>query len=280
MNVRDPFDLHRSPAYLILRGTARQAAATVKQRVIEVGTQALESGKQAVEDMSSFSVPKNIPSFTDPQRATENNVWGASGITARSMNGHHGGVMGGVQNRVENFFEKNRDLPMYKDKPYSYASSRRQRPLWKRKGVFGIAVSLFLIVLYLLGFFGKDGGPTKDMKDSWSWLQRLEKGGTQADWLDRRERVKEAFTLSWDAYERYAWGKFSDHDRNKGYFLACLLTNLNRVRRIPSGFETRKANGPGWHGVDYSGCIRHFDIDEFDKQVVTCERMDVHQTRL
>jgi hypothetical protein len=212
MNVRDPFNLHRSPAFHILRGTANLAT----QKVREASTQAFETGRQAVseaiEDMS-FSIPKNVPSFTAPQRELENRAWGSSGVTARSAGYANGGgsVMGGVQDRVGGFFEKGRgDLPMYKDKPYSYASSRRQIPVWKRKRSWGVGGLFVLIVFYFMGFFGGEGsGSTGEsgtkLKD-WTWLQKAEKQGNKIDWLDRRERVKEAFTLSWDAYDRYAWG--------------------------------------------------------------------------
>jgi endoplasmic reticulum Man9GlcNAc2 1,2-alpha-mannosidase len=212
MNVRDPFNLHRSPAYHILRGTATRAAANVKQRVVEASTQAFETGKQAVEDMSSFSIPKNVPSFTDPQRELENRVWGASGVTARSTAHSNPGVISGMQDRVEGFFDKTRgDLPMYKDKPYSYAASRKQRPVWKRKRTFGIAGLFVLILLYFLGYFGTNAEASKKAKDTWSWLQKPEKVTNKVDWLDRRERVKEAFILSWDAYDKYAWGMSNTH---------------------------------------------------------------------
>ena len=200
MNDRDPFSLHRTPAFNILRSTAN-----VTRRVVEASTQAYETSKQAVEDMSSFSIPRNVPSFTNPQRELENRVWGSSGMTARSAAHTNGGVIGGMQDRVGSFFESNSDLPMYKDKPYSYASSRRQRPIWKRKRVMGVAVSFVMIVLYFLGFFGDEAAATKKAKEGWSWLQRPE-SDSKADWLGRRERVKEAFILSWNAYDRYAWG--------------------------------------------------------------------------
>jgi mannosyl-oligosaccharide alpha-1,2-mannosidase len=210
MNVRDPFNLHRSSAYDILRGTARQAAANVTQRVreagaqaIEAGSQAYETGKQTFEDMS-FSIPKNVPSFTDAQRQMENQVWGASGMTARSHT--NGGVMSGMQDRMGNFFEKNTDLPMYKDKPYVYVSSRRRRSAWKRKRVLGLGVTFVMLVLYFLGFFGSDAAAKKQAKETWTWLQRPEKTESDVNWDGRRERVVEAFKLSWDAYDRYAWG--------------------------------------------------------------------------
>ncbi|CZT47914.1 related to alpha-mannosidase MNS1 [Rhynchosporium secalis] len=215
MNVRDPFNLHRSPAYKILRGTATLAAANVSQRVREAGVQAIESGRQVVEDMS-FSIPKNVPSFTDPQRELENRVWGSSGVTARTAGHSNGGVISGMQDRVGGFFDKSRaDLPMYKDKPYSYASSRRQRPIWKRKRALSGAGIFVVIVLYFLGFFGSSNTEKAKSKDRWSWLQKAEKPGAKVNWLDRREKVTDAFKLSWDAYSRYAWGKDEFHPISK-----------------------------------------------------------------
>lgn len=203
MNNRDPFNLRQSPAFNIIRGTASQAT----QRVLEASSQVYETGKQAVEEMA-FQ-PKNVPTFTAPQRDMDNRVWGASGVTARSANAHqNGGVMNEVQNRVGDFFERGRgDLPMYKDKPYSYASSRRQRPAWKRKRNLGIAGLVALFVLYFTGAFSGDSSTLGVEKSKgWGWLSTPEEVGLEVDWLERREKVKEAFTLSWDAYERQAWG--------------------------------------------------------------------------
>lgn len=198
MNVRDPFNLHTSPAYHILRGTANRAAANVKLAVVEASTQAFQTGKQAVEDMSTFSIPKNVPSFTDPQRELENRAWGSSGVTART-------AAHSVQDRVGAFFDNTRgDLPMYKDKPY--AASRRQRPVWRRKRTFGFAGIFMLSLLYFFGFFGSNTETPNKSKDTWTWFSTSDKAAGTVDWLDRRERVKEAFILSWDAYDRYAWG--------------------------------------------------------------------------
>jgi len=69
-----------------------------------------------------------------------------------------------------------------------------------------MAVAFLVAVLYFFGFFGSHTENVEKVKEKWTWLQKPEKGGSQVDWLSRRERVKEAFTLSWDAYERYAWG--------------------------------------------------------------------------
>jgi endoplasmic reticulum Man9GlcNAc2 1,2-alpha-mannosidase len=207
MNTRDPFNRHRAIAFDILRGTTINAARATRQ-IIEAGSQVYDQSKQAVEEMS-FSVPNNVPSFSNPNRESENRPWGASGVTARSAASHsNGGVMSGVQDRVGGFFEKGRgDLPMYKDKPYSYAASRRIRSTWRQKRTWGVLGVFGFLVLYFMGFFGgHSAAPEKSKAASgWSWLGKSEKASS-VDWLDRRERVKEAFTLSWDAYERYAWG--------------------------------------------------------------------------
>lgn len=200
MNVRDPFSLRRSNALNILQGTARQTALNLKQRALQTGAQAIESGRlaiesgrQAVEDMS----------FTDPQRELENRgAWASSGVTARN----NGYGYNGMQEKVGGFFEKQADLPMYKDKPFSYPTSRRHRPWWKKRRLLASVGLFIMFVLYCLGFIG--GSTTKkDKKESnLKWLKGT--GKSQAiDWLDRRDSVVEAFTLSWDAYERYAWGK-------------------------------------------------------------------------
>ena len=115
--------------------------------------------------------------------------------------------MGNVQDRVGGFFKEAKgDLPMYKDKPYSYAASRRQRALWKQKRTWGIASIFGFLVLYMTGCFSGNHHDSVKEKASWGWLSKSENGGSKVDWFARRDKVKEAFTLSWDAYERYAWG--------------------------------------------------------------------------
>jgi hypothetical protein len=115
-----------------------------------------------------------------------------------------------MQDRMGSFFEKNNGLPMYKDKPYSYASSRRRQPAWQQKRVVGIVAAFFIFVLYLLGFFSSSAPANKETKSSWSFFQG--KGDAGAGWLDRRESVKKAFTLSWDAYEQHGWGMSTSID--------------------------------------------------------------------
>ena len=154
----------------------------------------------------SFSLPKNVPSFESSQRRYENVYWGSSGKT--HQNGHTGN---GIGDKLGGFFD-NQALPMYKDKPYAYGAPRRQKSLLRRKPVwFGVIIILF----GLLSYFGsrssvaEEGEGVKGRENTiWKWFRRPTTNTVMVDWNDRREKVKDAFILSWDGYERYAWGMF------------------------------------------------------------------------
>ena len=152
----------------------------------------------------SFNVPRNVPSFTAPQRELEDRLWPSSGVSSRRGPSSLGSKVGGLLHP-----ERNASLPMYKDKPYGYPASQRARPLYRRKRTVGV---LFLVVLGLMWFAGGLGGHKGRMQgrvSGWGWLKD-DKGRarSKADWMRRRERVVEAFELSWDAYSRYAWGRY------------------------------------------------------------------------
>ena len=148
----------------------------------------------------SFSMPRNAPNFSNPQRSLENEYWGSSGLS-RAQNGHSGTRIGG---KLENYFDK-RQLPMYKDKPYSYAASGRLRPWYRRRRLLGVLLCGLIGLAYWLGLFSGEASVDRvDNGNSWVWSRKP--GSPNVDWNDRRERVKEAFILSWDGYESYAWG--------------------------------------------------------------------------
>ncbi|EON97296.1 putative mannosyl-oligosaccharide -alpha-mannosidase protein [Phaeoacremonium minimum UCRPA7] len=223
MNVRDPFNLHRTPgpALAILRATrttAAQVATQVATQVAEKSKQVVEQASQAVEEMA-FSVPKNVPSFTNPQRLAEDQLWASSNVNRRG-GGHgqssNGGILGEGLDRVGGFLNPNRNsLPMYKDKPYGYPASQRARPVYRRKRVLLIFFAVLMSLLYWSGFFGRDQEAISTHLKGLGWLKSEGKGRSKADWSKRRERVVEAFELSWDAYERYAWGYDEFHPISK-----------------------------------------------------------------
>ena len=101
-----------------------------------------------------------------------------------------------------------KELPMYKDKPYNYAGSRKYTPFCRQKRVIGGAILTVIGLAYWFGIFSPSIArprPRDANKSAWDWLSSPA-ASAPVDWDDRREKVKEAFMLSWDGYEQYAWG--------------------------------------------------------------------------
>lgn len=125
------------------------------------------------------------------------------------MHAQDGHTSNGIGQKLEGFFD-NRQLPMYKDKPYSYAASRRKLPIHRRWRVILGTLLGFAALLYLFGS-STSRTSSSQMRSKGSaglgWLGNPD--AKTVDWDERRERVKEAFILSWDSYEQYAWGKSS-----------------------------------------------------------------------
>ncbi|KAI5794699.1 glycoside hydrolase [Pyronema domesticum] len=122
----------------------------------------------------SFSIPKNVPSFTSSQRDLENQAWSAR-------------------------FNQQKDLPLYKDKPYySSSATAKRKTMLRRKRV--IAIVVFLVIA--AWFFGIFSGDVVKLPTA---IKPTNTKGV-VDWDERREKVKEVFLESWQAYERDAWG--------------------------------------------------------------------------
>lgn len=107
---------------------------------------------------------------------------------------------------------------MYKDKPYF--APRRTGPRSRRRKVAysGMCfVVLACIWYYLVGdiVLGEIGVRTRNPgkeAELWEWVQELDEGesklkGGSVDWEARREKVRDAFIVSWDGYEKYGWGE-------------------------------------------------------------------------
>ena len=157
----------------------------------------------------SFALPRNVPSFDSATRSYENTIWRHAGSS--HQNGY---TNGGIGNTLGKIFESKEGLPMYKDKPHAYPPSRRSRGLLQRKRTWLSAILGFLGTLYFLGAFSASGSPEgardgqrKSQDGWWSWLGPTGRNDDDV-WESRREKVKEAFTLSWDGYSQYAWGTF------------------------------------------------------------------------
>ena len=145
--------------------------------------------------------PSNT-AYMDSVRPSANGSWAAS-----KMHAQNGNTANGIGQKLEGFFD-NRQLPMYKDKPYSYVSSRRKPPPYKRPQILLGVLLAFFGLLYWLGIFSPlMSKPRRVIEPGKVDLSRLMPGLAAVDWEDRRERVKEAFVLSWDGYEQNAWGE-------------------------------------------------------------------------
>lgn len=139
--------------------------------------------------------------FADSMRPSANGSWVSSKI--KGQNGYTGN---GISQKLDGFFD-NRRLPMYKDKPYSYVASGRKPALYKRWQVVLGALLFFAGLFYWLGVLPILGGKRRGFPAGKLDVGRLMSGSAAVDWDDRREKVKEAFMLSWDGYEKYAWGE-------------------------------------------------------------------------
>lgn len=193
-SLRDPFSLRNKTPLQILR-TPLQPLQT---EALKAGLPATGSTLETCESMS-FSIPKNVPSFTSPNREYEDVGWAAakSNLSPRTTSKRPATIGKIAEGAVGGLFGHNRDLPLYKDKPYYKSSSRNQQKMWRRKRFLGIIV-LVIGVLYWLGLLPGAGKKLLGEKEN-----------EIVDWDKRREKVKDAFMLSWNAYEKHAWGNDS-----------------------------------------------------------------------
>lgn len=192
-SLRDPFSLRNKSPLQILRSPLLQ---TIQTEVQKAAGPAIDSAVETFESMS-FSIPKNVPSFTSPDRDFEDVGWAAakSGVSPRALK-RPVSIGNIAEGAVGGLFGANRDLPLYKDKPYYQRSGRNQRKMYRRKRFLLGFIAVFGL-FYWFGYFSGTGT---------SILPNKKKAEESVNWEDRKEKVKEAFMLSWNAYEKHAWG--------------------------------------------------------------------------
>ncbi|KAK2753603.1 mannosyl-oligosaccharide alpha-1,2-mannosidase [Arachnomyces sp. PD_36] len=160
----------------------------------------------------SFQLPSKVPAFDSSQRPLEDGYWSATTSSAH----------GGFASKFKPFGDSDRDLPMYKDKPYfapkrtgpAAERRRRRRLLWIIIGLafLGLVWWLWSGPNYANDFIKGQGFGIKKGGDLWKWMKGLEKGESDkassknVDWEARREKVRDAFIVSWDSYEKHGWG--------------------------------------------------------------------------
>ncbi|BAE57293.1 hypothetical protein AFCA_003074 [Aspergillus flavus] len=164
----------------------------------------------------SFHYPPRNPSLS-PQPPLENNSWRASRSPGPKLGGYGLSQSAGVSNNLTTFFGDGRTLPMYKDKPY-FAPRRTGPKVRQRRVLYGGLCLFFLVSLwyYMSGSWGKPEIKTSESQkgeELWAWVQSLDKepayNGEELkgiDWAARREKVRDAFIVSWDDYAKNGWG--------------------------------------------------------------------------
>lgn len=176
----------------------------------------MEATIQAILDSDmSPAVPRNLPNIEKAQRSFEDHVWGK--VT-------------GAKN----------SLPMYKDKPNSYeygGRADRSKSSSKQWAWLALITSMILGMLYWQRRSQGSSLDSRREKDSMSSL-KIDMGSNvkfpkaKVDWDSRRQVVKEAFLVSWNAYEEHGWGYDEFHPLSK------------------SGRNMAQPNGIGWIIVD------------------------------
>ncbi|KAF7597447.1 mannosyl-oligosaccharide alpha-1,2-mannosidase [Aspergillus hancockii] len=185
-----------------------------------------------------MSFPPNYPSLSP-----DNNYWRASRSPGPKLGGYGLSQPAGLSNNLGTVFSDRRTLPMYKDKPY-FAPRCTGRKVRQRKALYS-GLCLFFLVTMWYYMSGWDSSETKTSEDPgkkgeelWTWLQNLEKepayNGNEIkniDWAARREKVRDAFIVSWDGYAKNAWG-------------------LDQYRPVAKDGKNMVEGGMGWIIVD------------------------------
>lgn len=148
----------------------------------------------------SFQVPQNVPQFSSTQRADEDTYW-----RHKQNNGHErGGATAAIASTINGIFSDNKGLPMYKDKPH-YPTSRRKGGLQRRR-VFPVVGVVTLLLLWWMGW--RPWGSHQHFYDPEAHQHSF---FHEDDWTEQRQAVKEVFQISWEGYEKYAWGMDEYH---------------------------------------------------------------------
>jgi len=102
-----------------------------------------------------------------------------------------------------------------------------------------LGVVLLLAVMYYNGAFSRE---REGRASVWSWKSLTEAPRGRVDWEKRREHVARAFEQSWDAYERYAWGKCRPFlvSSHFGVSPRSFLPEEDRVYRLTDGQLRRR----------------------------------------
>jgi mannosyl-oligosaccharide alpha-1,2-mannosidase len=109
---------------------------------------------------------------------------------------------------------------MYKDKPYAYPGRRKKLPWFRQKRMIAVVLSSLAFISWWFGilsplsYFTSDESSTQVKESGRTWFGSKV---SVADWESRAGKVKDAFKLSFNGYEKYAWGydEFNPVSKNR-----------------------------------------------------------------
>src|SRR5690606_2501797 len=142
----------------------------------------------------SFQPPKIIPSFTDSRRKRDDAVWSAAGMQSAPFSPSNTASLG---NRFASAIYPNRDLPLYKDKPYYSAGTTGRtgrRRIRRKRNLIGLLV-VGIVVWWYCFAGGEEQVVVKSYAESWKERLRGGRSGRKEviDWNQRAEEVKQVF---------------------------------------------------------------------------------------
>lgn len=221
--MNDPFNVRRPSPRSPLQATFGQASDYFAARSTATpGEQYRNTDRTLRQESTSIpSLPlAGMSSSQGPsgsQTRQDSSGWRPRRVTNPQIaNFQSPSVTTNVSDKINNMLStaEEEELPMYKDKPYNYATSERRLPFWRRQRLFLVLLGVLIVIIYFAGTTTRTPkspviqSQSAKEKSTWNLLSGISKSRhSPPNWEDRREKVKDAFKISWEAYEKHAWGE-------------------------------------------------------------------------
>lgn len=217
MNNRDPFGIHykspRSPSGFVQSADyfASQVARNIQDQLHQTARTAHNAGRNLFQSPAPLSLGVTMTSAPNGSTSYDSSA---------PRPGRRATLMGEKMQDLSNIITGNSNeqvLPMYKDKPYNYAPSSRRKPLYRRPRILALIAATILLIFYFMGGSSSIPPPQGLPENVLEAMKGSRVGSTfstfmkeankpTSNWNDRRDRVRDAFRISWEAYEKNGWG--------------------------------------------------------------------------
>lgn len=121
------------------------------------------------------------------------------------------GNQGSVADKINSIIsgKDSNGLPMYKDKPYNYSPSAKKPAFYRQRRLMLGLFAVLCWILYWTGAFHSHPEHLDHPNKPWWAESKTTKSSTKTaqSWSQRKEKVRDAYRISWKAYEEHAWGR-------------------------------------------------------------------------